>query len=151
MGALAADVAKKGASVVGMDLNPDSVLEARGRYPFPNLEFRVGNVLKDISEEPFDVIILSNVLEHLPDRSSLIRNLASLTGASLVLIRVPLFERDWRVPLKKELGVEWRLDVTHQTEYTLNSFSDEIDAAGMKIRHLEIHWGEIWAEIASSV
>ncbi len=66
------------------------------------------------------------------------------------LIRIPLFEREWRVPLKKELGVEWRLDTTHETEYTLESFSSEISEAGLRITHQEVRWGEIWAEVHSN-
>ena len=62
------------------------------------------------------------------------------------MLRVPLFEREWRVPLKKELGLEWRLDSTHETEYTLESFEEEMSRAGLRIAHLEVRWGEIWAE-----
>jgi SAM-dependent methyltransferase len=65
---------------------------------------------------------------------------------SRVLIRVPLYDRDWRVPLKQELGIEWRLDPTHEIEYTLESFAQEMNEARLKIIHQEIHWGEIWAE-----
>jgi hypothetical protein len=67
-----------------------------------------------------------------------------------ILIRVPLFERDWRVPLKKELGVEWRLDDTHETEYTLESFASEMQEAGLAVKHLEVRWGEIWVELFPS-
>jgi hypothetical protein len=62
------------------------------------------------------------------------------------LIRVPLFERDWRVPVKQELGVEWRLDPTHETEYTQESFAEEMKQARLTVTHQEIRWGEIWAE-----
>jgi len=72
------------------------------------------------------------------------------TGAQRFLLRVPLFERDWRVPLKKELGVEWRLDSTHENEYTLESFQEEIQEAGLKIQYLEVRWGEIWCEAVTS-
>jgi hypothetical protein len=68
-----------------------------------------------------------------------------------MLIRVPLFERDWRVPLKKELGVEWRLDPTHETEYTIESWAQEIEEAGLKVTHQEIRWSEIWAEAVKDV
>ncbi len=50
------------------------------------------------------------------------------------LIRVPLFERDWCAGLKRELGLEWRLDHTHETEYTLESFKTEMEQAGLEIR-----------------
>jgi len=59
---------------------------------------------------------------------------------------VPLFEREWRVPLKKELGVEWRLDATHETEYTLESFAEELDAAHLQAVYQEVRWSEIWCE-----
>ena len=65
-----------------------------------------------------------------------------------ILIRVPLFERDWRVPLKQELGVEWRLDPTHEIEYTIESFAEEIAEAGLTVSLQEIRWGEIWAEVS---
>jgi len=34
------------------------------------------------------------------------------------------------VPLKQELKVEWRLDPTHEVEYSLESFQEEIDFCG---------------------
>jgi len=64
-----------------------------------------------------------------------------------ILIRVPLFERDWRVPMKKQLDVEWRLDATHETEYTQESFIREIADAGLCVVYQETRWGEIWAEL----
>jgi hypothetical protein len=62
---------------------------------------------------------------------------------------VPLFERDWRVPLKQELGIDYRLDPTHCTEYTLESFASEMKDAGLKVTYQEVRWGEIWAEAVS--
>jgi len=102
-----------------------------------------------LPDEKFDVVILSNVLEHLPGRPLFLRCLYETFQPERFLIRVPLFERDWRVPLKKELGVEWRLDRTHEIEYTQESFEAEIEEAGLVIAHLEVRWGEIWAEVTS--
>jgi hypothetical protein len=59
-----------------------------------------------------------------------------------VLLRVPSFERDWRVPLKQELGIDYRLDPTHFTEYTLESFAQEVGSAGLRVVHQECRWGE---------
>lgn len=66
------------------------------------------------------------------------------------LIRVPTYERDWRVPLMDQLGCECRLDATHETEYTRESFHEELSQAGLAIIHEEYRWGEIWAEARSS-
>jgi SAM-dependent methyltransferase len=148
VGALAYDVAEKaGARVVALDLSPENISIARMRRGHPLIEYRVADALKEIPEASFDVVILSNLLEHLPDRVTFLRRVRAITHASRFLVRVPLFERDWRVPLKRELGIEWRLDPTHETEYTLESFSEEMTAAQMKIIHQEVRWGEIWAEV----
>ncbi len=148
IGAVAYDVAARaGAIVTGIDFDAASIAKAREQYAHPNITYIVGDVLKAVPENRVDVVILSNVLEHLPDRANFLRRLQNTVKPQKMLIRVPLFERDWRVPLKQELGVEWRLDDTHETEYTIESFQTEIVAAELTIHHLEVHWGEIWSEI----
>lgn len=147
IGAVAYDVAKTAARVVGVDFNENSIQTARERYQHPRLEFRVGDALEALPNEKFSVVILSNVLEHLPGRPAFLRRVHETLRPSCILIRVPVFERDWRVPLKKELGVEWRLDPTHETEYTLETFVEEMKEADLTISHLEVRWGEIWSEV----
>lgn len=148
IGAVAYSVANTcGAQVVGIDLSEESIKTARQRYRHPKLEFRVGDALEALPEEKYSVVILSNVLEHLTGRPAFLRRAQEILRPQRILIRVPLFERDWRVPLKKEIGVEWRLDPTHETEYTQESFAEEIAAAGLIISHLEVRWGEIWSVV----
>lgn len=138
---------RRKADVVGMDVNEEKVSAARDKYKIANLEFINGNALKDIPSGNYDVVVLSNVLEHLPNRPEFLRNLKRSTRAAKYLIRAPMFDRDWRIPLKKELGVEWRLDDTHETEYTVESFESEIAQADMRIDDMRICWGEIWAVV----
>lgn len=148
VGAVAHDVAKRaGAEVVGVDINPRNISVAQERFAHPRVQYMVGDVLKMVPDGSFSVIILSNVLEHLPERPSFLRQLYQNTKPDRLLIRVPLFERDWRVPLKRELGVEWRLDPTHETEYTIESFAQEMAEAQLQITYQEVRWGEIWAEV----
>lgn len=148
IGAVARTVASKtGARVTGIDLNAESIAVARESYAAPGVSYQVGDVLQDIPAGDFNILILSNVLEHLPDRSKFLEKLVRSTGAGRILVRVPLFERDWRVPLKKEIGEEWRLDQTHETEYIFEDFVDEVGNAGLTIVHHECRWGEIWAEL----
>jgi hypothetical protein len=85
------------------------------------------------------------VLEHLDDRAAFLRDIVGRTAATRVLVRVPLFERDWRVPLKRELGVDFRLDPTHRIEYTPEEFETEMAAGGLAIDERDVRWGEIWA------
>jgi len=148
-GALAADVATQcQALVFGVDWNFENIQKACRRHSQPGVFYCVGDAFNPCLSGSFDVIILSNILEHLKNRSTFLTRLQEHSCPTRILIRVPVFERDWRVPLKKELGVEWRLDPTHETEYTIESFSKEMQEARLEILHQEVRWGEIWAEVA---
>lgn len=148
-GAVAFDVSKVAKRVVGIDIDEKIIAIAQSKFQQPNLGFHVGDVLQYLPDETFNVAILSNVLEHLTGRPDFLRRVQTLLKPDRFLIRVPLFERDWRVPLKKELGIEWRLDLTHEIEYTVEIFNEEMAQAGLKIDHLEVRWGEIWAELST--
>lgn len=149
IGALAHSIAaRSGATVIGVDIEPGKIEQARARYAHPRVEYLVADATKDVPGDGYDVVVLSNVLEHLPGRPQFVRTILDNVSARRALIRVPLFERDWRVPLKRELGVEWRLDPTHETEYTVASFEQEMDEAGVRIVDCRLRWGEIWAEVA---
>lgn len=144
-GALAADLASRsGAVVTGVDQDPAAIREARSRHRAAGLTFLEGDA-RALPAGPFDVVVLSNVLEHLDERVAFLRETLARSGARRLLVRVPLFERDWRVPLKRELGVEFRLDPTHRVEYTLEEFEVEIAAAGLAVEERQVRWGEIWA------
>lgn len=136
-----------GAMVTGIDLDPKKIEKSRTEYSFDNTLFIVGDVLTDIPHEKFDVIILSNVLEHIEKRTDFLIHMCSQVSPKRLLLRVPLFERDWRVPLKEELGIDYRLDNTHYVEYTYDSFIREMKDARLKITYLQSVWGEIWAEV----
>jgi len=147
-GALDYDMAELGgAMVTGVELNESSLVEAKKRYSHERVYYVHGDALKDLPNESFDVAVMSNVLEHLLNRVEFLRAAQEHLMPKRWLIRVPLYERDWRVPLMDELGIDYRLDYTHCTEYTQESFAKEIEQAGLEIAHKEIRWGEIWAEV----
>ena len=146
-GALAYDMAALGgALVMGVELNESSLVEAKKRYSHERVQYVRGDVLKDLPDKSFDVAVMSNVLEHLPNRVEFLRAAQERLMPKRWLIRVPLYERDWRVPLMDELGVDYRLDSTHYTEYTQESFAQELNQAGLEIIYQEMRWGEIWCE-----
>ena len=153
-GALAHDIAihHPNCHITGIDLNERNIDKAIRKFPAKNITYLCGDILDEraLPEQHFETIILSNVLEHLAGRADFLRKIQAKFSPNRILIRVPLFERDWRVPLKKELDVEWRLDATHETEYTIETWNDEIRRAQMRITHQEIRWGEIWAEVTTS-
>lgn len=151
-GFLACDMAAKGGGhVTGIELNAENVATARQKFSHPNVQFIHGDALKDLPAGAYDTVVLSNVLEHLPGRVDFLRNIRERLRPARFLLRVPLFERDWRVPLKKELGLEWRLDATHETEYTQEQFACELACADLYITDFQIRWGEIWCEARSDV
>ena len=146
-GALAYDMAKLGGALVtGVELNESSLVEAKKRYSHERVQYVHGDVLKDLPDESFDVAVMSNVLEHLPNRVEFLRVAQERLKPKRWLIRVPLYERDWRVPLMDELDIDYRLDSTHFIEYTQEQFAQELDQAGLEIIYQEIRWGEIWCE-----
>lgn len=145
-GELAHDlVARAGAVVVGVDHDPSHLDFARSRYAGDNLEFRSGDVLEALPEGHFDVVVLSNVLEHLGPRVDFLRRLAGSATPRAILVRVPLYERDWTVPLKAEVGLPSYWDADHETEYDEASFRNELAEAGLDVPELLVRWGEIWA------
>ncbi len=146
-GFLAYDVVTsvKNIRVVGIELDKSNIKFARDHYQHPNLVFIHGDILKNMPEEKFDVVILSNVLEHIKCRVDLLEKLVKLTHPKRLLIRVPQYDRDWRVPLKDELGVNSRLDRAHFIEYTREKFLEELSLANLRPTHMEFCWGEIWS------
>lgn len=142
-GANAYDVAKKAKHVTGIDIEEDKIKEARQKHAAPNITYVVGDATRDLGGEKFDVIILSNVLEHIEHRVEFMKSIHEL--ASTYLIRVPMLDRDWIPLLKKEMGLEWRLDMTHFTEFTKESFYRELEEAGYTIELYSVQFGEIWA------
>jgi len=147
-GAVAYSVASRaGAVVVGIDLRAENIVKARQLFQHPNLSFLQGDVLRGLPKESFDVIMLSNILEHIEQRVEFLTIVHERLSPQRCLIRVPMFNRDWRVPLREELAMSYFSDPTHYTEYTQESFEKEIRAAGLTITHLQINWGEIWAEV----
>ncbi len=135
-----------GAHVVGVDMNEQHIAFARQRFPHPNLRFEVGDVTRELPVDHVDVVVLSSVLEHLVSRVEFLKALADRFSPEFFLIRVPTFERHYFVALKRELGLFPYTDPTHLLEYSPESFAAEMNQAGLDIRHMEIRWGDIWAE-----
>jgi len=142
-GALAYDLAGKAREVTAIDTNAKNEHAWKTRYGRENLHYLVQDATTYQPEHPYDVVVLSNVLEHIDRRIDFLKSVKHL--APLLLIRVPMINRDWITLYKKELGIEWRLDTTHCTEYTFETFRDELAQAGLSIESHSIQFGEIWA------
>ncbi len=144
-GAVANSLSAKAHSVTGIDNNAASIRTATKKYTADNLHFINGDATTYDFDQTFDVIVLSNVLEHIDKRVSFLKKIKNL--APTLLIRVPLITRDWLAVYKRDIGMEYRLDPTHFTEYTEEAFRKEIAAAGLKIATYHIAFGELYAVI----
>jgi len=142
-GEIAYDVAAKAAFVLGVDLKEEKIEWARKNLKRDNLEYRVADALADLPNQRFDVVIISNILEHFEDRTKFLEGIKKL--APKILIRVPMINRDWITLYKKELGLNWRLHNEHYIEYTKETFYDEMRKANLTIVDFSVQFGEVWA------
>ncbi len=147
MGAVARSIARArpGSKVVGMDNDPGRLGKAKASDNPPNLSFVEGDATRTSPEGPWDVVVLSNVLEHIADREGFLRALAKATEAKRFLIRLPLFERDWTLPMRRELGANYYSDPDHKIEPTREDLRRELTNSGFELTELQTIWGEIWA------
>ncbi len=132
--------------VTGIDQDKPRLAHARASDNPVNLQFVEGDATKTVPSGPWNVVVLSNVLEHIGERVHFLVALQTATQASRYLIRVPLFERDWQMALRRELEVDFRSDDDHKIEHTLAEFQAEMFKAGLKPIELQTMWGEIWAD-----
>jgi SAM-dependent methyltransferase len=141
-GAVAADIARlTGARVIGVDKDSSSITQARARCDGAGAEFVCADALT-AELPPADVIVLSNLLEHLDGREEFLRSLRTRLRPKLLLLRVPQYERHWMVPFARKLGLDTRLDPTHCIEHRQEELLGELAAAGWRVRFLEARWGE---------
>ena len=154
--------ARPAATITGIDMDPAKIAIAESVANPPNLRFVVGDATRGLPDGQFDVVVLSNVLEHIDARPEFLRAVVAAQAreaarkareaiASTLATRVPsrvtvpLFERDWRLPMRRELGLPFVSDPDHRIEHTLAEFAAEIAAAGLVAAEQRLAWGEIWA------
>ncbi len=146
-GAVARSIARgvEGVAVTGIDMDAARIREAEAADNPDYLNFVLGDALLDLPAGEWDIVVLSNVLEHIDERVEFLRRLTARLSPRRILIRVPLFERDWQIAMRRELGVNYFSDPTHFIEHRLDEFADETDAAGLRVTERLTLWGEIWA------
>jgi 2-polyprenyl-3-methyl-5-hydroxy-6-metoxy-1,4-benzoquinol methylase len=149
-GSVAISIAKShlNSFVTAIDLNKKNIKFAKEKQKvnnLKNLNFIYGDV-NNCSEIASDVVILSNVLEHIENRPSFIKNIQKLSGANIFLIRVPYFKRDWQIAFRKEIGMYYFSDRDHKIEHTLEELKQELKISNLIMNETIIIWGEIWTK-----
>jgi 2-polyprenyl-3-methyl-5-hydroxy-6-metoxy-1,4-benzoquinol methylase len=146
-GALLYDVVRvTDAPAYGVELDAAAAKAAQERFRHDNRVAIVAGDIRDVIHKGLplvpDVIIMSNVLEHLDDRAGLLRELAARFPNARMLIRVPQKDREWLVLYKDEHGVDSRLDATHRCEYRREELLRELADAGYHVEEHPTRWGE---------
>jgi len=146
-GAVARSIARAHpkAEVTGVDYDAKKLAQASASNNPANLSFVAADATKSVPPGPWDVVVLSNVLEHIVDRPGFLAALIANTGAKRFLIRVPLFERDWKLPMRRAVGANYYSDPDHKIEPSEEEFRAEAMQAGLNVVELSTPWGEIWA------
>ena len=87
---VALPLAERGYRVLGIDLHEGSIESARAHSALPNAEFRQVLLEELPNVASFDVMIVSDVLEHVEDPEAMIREaLLRLRPGGLVLVSIP--------------------------------------------------------------
>lgn len=141
-GALAFDLKKKCRKVIAIDINSKNITTAKDNYAAEGIEYILGDILTYEGREHIHAVVLSNIVEHISERINFLKKMSLIS--SLLLIRVPAFDRDWITLYKKDRQIEWRLDSTHEIEYTMDSLQKELLACNLKILESSIRFGEIY-------
>ena len=134
--------------ITGIDINKKNIQFAKEKQKesnLKNLNFIHGDIYEH-SEIISDVVILSNVLEHIENRILFLKNIQKLSGAKTFLIRVPYFKRDWQIAFRKELAMYYFSDNDHKIEHTLEELKKELGKANLIMKETETVWGEIWTK-----
>ena len=89
MGNICTPLASLGYNVHGIDIHQGSVDAARSRTQLPNIHFDAVD-LREVDLSKYDAVILSEVLEHVPEAEKMLSFLASnLKPGSLLILTVP--------------------------------------------------------------
>ena len=109
--------------VAGVDYDEGRLGQARAGDNPANLAFVDLDATKSVPPGEWDVVVLSNVLEHIVDRVGLLTTLVAHTHAKKFLIRVPHFERDWKMPMRRAVGANYYSDPITRSSQLRRSFA----------------------------
>lgn len=82
-GLLTNEIAQKAKQVIGIDNNKESITCAKKNFVLPNLTFINDDVTSYHFQQTFDIIVLSNVLEHIKDRTRFLNKIRNTAKHSL--------------------------------------------------------------------
>ncbi len=89
-GIMSIALSSMGFEVLGIDIDPTSIQKANELNEYPNVRFIVMDVEDEMLNDSFDVVICSEVLEHLKDPEKIIRQIHdTMKPDSLFIVTTP--------------------------------------------------------------
>jgi SAM-dependent methyltransferase len=117
-----------GARVVATDLSARCVAQLRARYAdTPEIEIHQRDLAESAEGGPYDAIVLINVLEHIEDDATAVKQLASgLRPGGHLIVWVPAFERLYS-EFDRQVGHHRRYRIPELRRLLLNAGLETVD------------------------
>ena len=137
-GFLALKLKQKGCKVAGVDNNKRDLVKAK-KYCDKTIFL---DITKDAPIGKYDVLILGDIIEHLPNPEKVLRNLKrNLKRRGYILISVPnganIYSRIKILLGNFDYEEKGIFDKTHLRFFTLKSFKGLIRKSGYSVKHLD--------------
>ena len=130
---------EKGAALsVGLENDWESIITAKKRSQNKHsktnfFHFDLEQGVLPFFDDSFDLVNFSNVLEHLYNRNSILKEIRRVKKADgLAVISIPNSETSWKIKLRS-VGLDSRDDPDHKIEYSKESLKAELDASGLEL------------------
>jgi SAM-dependent methyltransferase len=117
---------RPGVELAGVDFSPRAVELARLRMP--NAIFSVLDLTKETLDKKYDLIICTDVLEHIPDDLAALRNMREMCGRWCLVSTIQGRMRDYE------------LHMGHVRNYRRGELRAKIEDAGFVVRR-QVDWG----------
>jgi SAM-dependent methyltransferase len=117
---------RPGVELAGVDFSPRAVELARQRMP--EAKFSVLDLTKGALDSKFDLIICTDVLEHIPDDRAALRNMRAMCGRWCLVSTIQGRMRDY----ERQVG--------HVRNYRYGELRAKMEEAGFRVCH-QIDWG----------
>jgi glycosyltransferase involved in cell wall biosynthesis/SAM-dependent methyltransferase len=120
----------EGIELTGLDYNPVRV--ERAKQAAPHAQIHLGDIVEFVTEEPFDIILLSQVIEHVEDDVGLLERVRTLLNEDGVLILGTPNEASSLHQLRRQrLGESYKTDHVHF--YMESDICARLQQAGFRI------------------
>ncbi|HWY12583.1 MAG TPA: class I SAM-dependent methyltransferase [Bacteroidia bacterium] len=143
-GVLSYAAAFKAKEVVGVDVIPTVIEEAKKRYPKENLEFIVGEAREylNTTKKTFNVLLLSHVLEHIDDPKNFIMSFKHYFKK--IFVEVPDFDKNYLNHYRQSTDNKLiYTDDDHVSEFDRDELTALLKDCGLEILTADYRFGVI--------